>query len=198
MLAQAFLDQAPNRRVNRLDTLQQIAPDKANKTTKQLNSKTFTVLGRANTSMTFIQGPNGLLVIDCFMRADDSAEALQLFFAQHGKQKVAAIIICNSKHTHKGGMDPLIEHVDEKVTLVVAESWLEHQQNLAMSGSADDEFAALFEASAVATAETQVLTLVGLEVDIRANPDRKSKLDLLFHIPSLHINNLALATAKVV
>lgn len=180
MLAQEFLNHAPNRRAaaDFLDN-QDVAVAKQGKTLNQVSDNEFVVTGRHNRSMTFIEAEKGVIVVDSFMKADDTAEALHIYFAERGNKEVVGVVVVNRKHTRMGGVNPLIDYMNDNYVLVVPDLWVEQHQNFDDDTLEADEFASLFNPTHVCADQVIKLDCAGVSLIVGPHPDSSAKQELV-------------------
>ena len=89
----------------------------------------YQVRGADLSNMTFIEGDNGLILIDVLTTVETARAAIALYAAHRPMKPVVAVILTHSHVDHFGGIKGVIEEANVKsgrVKLIAPEGFLEH------------------------------------------------------------------------
>ncbi|SDR36238.1 alkyl sulfatase dimerization domain-containing protein [Pseudovibrio sp. Tun.PSC04-5.I4] len=95
----------------------------------QVSDRIYQVRAADLSNITFIEGEEGLIVVDPLISEETARYALELYYAQRGKKPVKAIIYTHSHVDHFGGVRGIVDEADVKsgaVKIYAPEGFMEH------------------------------------------------------------------------
>ena len=91
----------------------------------QVTDEIYQVRGVDISNMTFIEGPDGIIIMDPLMTDETAQAAMDLYFQHRPKKDIVAIIVTHSHIDHFGGLGAATKAAVKDVKIVVPEGWVE-------------------------------------------------------------------------
>ncbi|MFS8182491.1 alkyl/aryl-sulfatase [Pseudovibrio denitrificans] len=95
----------------------------------QVSERIFQVRAADLSNITFIEGDEGIIIVDPLISEETARYALELYYEQRGKKPVKAIIYTHSHVDHFGGVRGVVDEQDVingKVKIYAPEGFMEH------------------------------------------------------------------------
>ncbi len=95
----------------------------------QLSEKIYQVRAADLSNITFIEGDEGIIIVDPLISEETARYALDLYYAQRGKKPVKAVIYTHSHVDHFGGIRGVVDEADVQngsVKIYAPEGFMDH------------------------------------------------------------------------
>lgn len=162
----------------------------------QVKEGVYIIRGRGLASMTFIEGPEGIIVVDTFMDPLSTEAALEKYFSERPEQPIVAVLMTYSYLDSFGGLGPVVERAIDDLQIIVPEAWVynslvgrESWRYNATIFSAKG-FKGLPKPTDIVSEEMETRSLGGLTVHLVPTPISSMKAELLYFIPELNVGTV--------